>query len=537
MIRDEGDEITGHKYSGPIAVAVGLALLSLVGCGGDDDSEGASDTTAATTTTVAATPTSASAATSGAAADRPTSMKGWEALWADQRAAIVQRAKDEGWGTSADGRTLTGPEGFQVDLSACPAGWSATEGLTDTSIKIGESIGLSGIYAYPTILAGEQAVLDHYGAEGAFEDSTGKTRTVDLVVRDDVTDPGRTPALVDELIDSEKAFAMVTAASANTFKVYDKLNERCIPQSVISSGHPAWGDPVNHPWTTGFQLSYLTESTIWGAFIDAHIDEFPDGPVTVATLALDNDYGKVATGALAAYLEQSDNADRLELVSEKIDLAAPIVKDQMTTLAAKEPDFLFVMVGGGQCSTVINEAAQNGMKESVEYKFLPNVCLLSGPTTKAAVGGDGSAADGWWVVNGGGVDLKDPNRFDDAFVAFARDLLTSSGVDPGAPGDYSVGVAAGWLISQALQVAGALPGGLTRSNLLLAERGMDMTSPMLFEGMQLNMDGNADPYLFESGILQTWDAAGQSWVNEGDPIDLSGRSKPCAWNTSSGTCA
>ncbi|MPY92589.1 MAG: ABC transporter substrate-binding protein [Acidimicrobiia bacterium] len=524
-----------HKVRRLGAVVVGLASIGLVGCG-SDDSDAASVTTGATSTTASDT-SATSASAPSAPTERPTSMADWEALWAEERAAIVQRIADEGWGTSADDSTLTGPEGLTVDLTACPSGWSGTEGLTDTGIKIGQTIGLSGIYAYPTILDGQRTVFDHYSSEGAFEDSTGKTRTIELITRDDVTDPGRTPALIDELIDSEKVFATITAASANTFRVYGKLNDRCIPHSVISSGHPAWGDPVNHPWTTGFQLSYITESTIWGAFIDAHIDEFPDGTVTVATLALDNDYGAVATGALDAYLKQSEHADRLELVSEKVDLAAPVVTDQMTTLASKDPDFLFVMVGGGQCSTVINEAAQNGMKESVTYKFLPNVCLLAGPTTKEAVGGDGSSADAWWVVNGGGVDLEDPNQFDDAFVAFARELIESAGLDPDAPGDYGSGVGSGWLISQVLQIAGDLPGGLTRSNYLLAERTMDMTNPMLLEGMQLTMNGNADPYLFESGVLQTWDAAGQAWVNQGDPIDLSGRSEPCAWDGSKGVCA
>ena len=28
---------------------------------------------------------------------------------------------------------------------------------------------------------------------------------------------------------------------------------------------PAWGDPVNHPWTTGSLLNYNTEAVIWGA--------------------------------------------------------------------------------------------------------------------------------------------------------------------------------------------------------------------------------------------------------------------------------
>lgn len=58
---------------------------------------------------------------------------------------------------------------------------------------------------------------------------------------------------MDELIDSEKVFAMWTLGSASTLKTYEKLNQRCIPQPLCMTGHPAWGDPLNHPWTTGMQ--------------------------------------------------------------------------------------------------------------------------------------------------------------------------------------------------------------------------------------------------------------------------------------------
>jgi branched-chain amino acid transport system substrate-binding protein len=521
---------------GALTAGLSVALLATA-CGGDDGESAATTTAAAGASTTAATGSTSGSPSTTAPAARPSSMAGWDALWAEERDAVVKKIKDNGWGTSADGKTLTGPDGFTVDLSKCPAGWSATEGLSDTKIKIGHTMGLSGIYANPTTRAGVGTMLDYYGAQGAFKDVAGKTRTVDYITKDDATDPARTPPLVDELIDSDKIFSDITSASANTFKVYDKLNERCIPHSVILSGHPAWGDPVNHPWTAGYQVAYNTESNLWGAFIDEHLSEFGDGKVTIATLALNNDYGKVATDALKAYLDASPNAERFDLVSEKVELAAPVVTDPMTTLASKEPDFLFVMVGGGQCAAVINEAAQNGMKESVKYKFLPNICLPVGPAAKAVVGGDGAQSDGWWVVNGSGVDTKDKAMQSDAFVAFAREQLKAHGSDPDGQGDYNTGLGGGWLISQIVQIAGQLPGGLTRANFLLAERTMDMTSPMLLPGMKLNMSGDKDPYLFEGAIFQKWSSAEQVWKNQGEPIDVSGTSKPCAWNQATQVCA
>jgi len=152
------------------------------------------------------------------------------------------------------------------------------------------------------------------------------------------------------------------------------------------------------------------------------------------------------------------------------------------------------------------------------------------------VGGDGSTADGWWVVNGAGVDIRDQGMQNDAFVKFARDTLKAHNYDPDAAGDYNGGLRDGWALAQALQVAGDLPGGLTRANFVLAVRTMDMTNPMLLPGMKFNMSGNADAYLYESAVFQQWSTAEQVWKNQGDPLDLSGKSKPCAWNTSTQVC-
>jgi hypothetical protein len=75
-------------------------------------------------TTVAGAGTTVAAATTTVPAGPPQSMDEWNALWTSQRAAIVKRITDNKWGLSADGKTVTGPEGF----SAPPAGttWRAS---------------------------------------------------------------------------------------------------------------------------------------------------------------------------------------------------------------------------------------------------------------------------------------------------------------------------------------------------------------------------------------------------------------------------
>src|SRR5262249_34499968 len=131
------------------AAAVTVAM-TMAACGSDDSEEGSSETTATSAAAPGGSSTTASAggttATAGGAKE-PASMDDWEKLWADERAAMIKRIKDNKWGKSADGRTLTGPEGFTVDLSKCATGWSDTEGLTDTQIKVGGATALSGTAA------------------------------------------------------------------------------------------------------------------------------------------------------------------------------------------------------------------------------------------------------------------------------------------------------------------------------------------------------------------------------------------------------
>src|SRR5215210_2947897 len=161
-------------------IAAGMAVVMVAAACGGDDGGGSSDGVAATTTSAAASgsATSSAAATTATTAGKdPTTIEEWEALWANERAAVVKKIKDNKWGKSADGKTLTGPEGFTIDLSKCPAGWSETEGLTDTSIKIGNTTALSGTAAdFGNLSKTEAAWFKYQSDKGLLKDSLGKTR-------------------------------------------------------------------------------------------------------------------------------------------------------------------------------------------------------------------------------------------------------------------------------------------------------------------------------------------------------------------------
>jgi branched-chain amino acid transport system substrate-binding protein len=303
------------------------------------------------------------------------------------------------------------------------------------------------------------------------------------------------------------------------------------------TGHPAFGDPINHPWTSGAPVpSYTTETQFWGTFIEQRMNEFPNG-LTVAALVMNNDFGKVYDAGFKAFIAQSEKLKgKVTFVTELIEPAAPTITDPMTTLASKNPDIFIAMTAGTSCTQSVVEAAQNGMKETVKYLFQPLTCTGVSFVAKDKVGGDGSASDGWWIFNPGVKDIKDPSLDGDPWMDFAKGLLKAKGIDPMSSSSLGAGFIYAWPFVQSVLIAQELDGGLTRANLIVAHRSISMTSPTHTWGLKSEMNGNKDSYIIEGGTFAKFDAARQVWVDDGDLFDLNGLSQNCAWDQSVSAC-
>jgi ABC-type branched-subunit amino acid transport system substrate-binding protein len=304
----------------------------------------------------------------------------------------------------------------------------------------------------------------------------------------------------------------------------------------VISGHPAWNDPVNHPWTTGLALTYATEATMWGAFIEQRLNEFDGGQAKVAALVMNNDFGKVYDATFRAYIAENNLQDKIEYVTETIEPSAATVTNEMTTLAAQSPDVFIMMLAGTPCVQAVVAAAENGLNETAKYLMDGQPCGNNATMGKDKVGGDGKIADGWWLANSGAKDMTDPTQANDPFVKFMIELLRAKGIDPASSGNLNSGTFFGWPMVQALIIAGELDGGLTRSNFILAQRTMTMTHPFVLAGVKFTMSGNRDPFPIEGGVFQQYDSTRQAFVVKTDVIDLDGKSKPCAWDQAVSAC-
>ena len=439
-----------------------------------------------------------------------------EAQWAENRAAVVDAIKAGGYGVD-ENNVLTGPGGFTVDLNNCPSDWSDTAGLGD-AITIGHTTAQSGnLAAYGNIAAGMEVYFEYVNDNGGIAGMP-----IELIVKDDGYVATVTAELVDELLQSEDPFMINTLGSPNTFAVYDSLNEKCIPQPFVMTGHQAWGDPENHPWTTGQQMSYQTEAILWGAWIKQNLaDELP---VKVAGLVMDNDFGLAYEQAFEAWAEENPDVVS-EFVAVPHDPAAPTVTNEMTTITAADPQVFISMTAGNPCLFAIQEAANSGLTESALALFTPSVC--KDPNAYVTPAGD-AAAD-WWVVGGGAKATTDPQYVGDAYIDWANETMAAAGLDTSI-GLYGTGFANfGWPMVEAMRIAAELDGGLTRTNLMIAIRAMDVENPILIEGISFGVDGNNDAYFVEGSEFSQWDVAGNTWNQIGGVIDLNGSSANCAW--------
>ena len=420
---------------------------------------------------------------------------------------------------------LRGPAGFEIDMSECPADWTDTHGITDSEIRIGHTTAQSGnLAAYGNIAFGWSNYMDWVNDN----DGGVAGRDLALIVKDDGYVAAQTIEFVDELIESENVFSITTLGSPNTLAVYDKINAECIPHPFAQTGHPAWGDPVVHPWTTGLQMSYSTEAILWGSWIKNNLAD--DLPVSVAGLIMDNDFGLAYEKGFEAYAE--DNPDVVsEWVPVRHDPAAPTLTNEVTTIAAASPDVFISMTAGNPCLLAIQEVEAAGLLDTLLAAFTPSVC--KGIAAYMAPAGD--AADGWWIVGGGAKDTTDPNYIDEPFIDFINTNLADGDLDPSIS-LYGTGYLYGYPYVEALRVAADLPDGLTRTNFILAVRSLSIVHPLLLDGISFGANGTEDAYFIEGSDFSLFDADAQSWTIVGDIVDVNGGSPNCAWDKDNGGC-
>ena len=90
--------------------------------------------------------------------------------------------------------------------------------------------------------------------------------------------------------------------------------------------------------------------------------------------------------------------------------------------------------------------------------------------------------------------------------------------------------------TETLRIANELPGGLTRTNVMLAARNLHIWHPLMMDGITYALDGAVDAYAIEGSDFSRFDAEAQTWNQIGDLVDANAGTPNCAWDKANGGC-
>ncbi len=198
-------------------------------------------------------------------------------------------------------------------------------GVTDTTIKIGTHMPLTGVVApgYSEIPTGAKAYFDYVNAQGGVNG-----RKIEYSVKDDGYNPANTSSVTNQLVLQEEVFGLLGGLGTPTHSaVVDFLNEEKVPDLFVSSGALAWNQPEKYPWTFGWQPNYEVEGKILGKYI---AENFPNAKVGLYVQG--DDFGRDGAKGARQFLEKQIVAE-VSYVPGNVD-----VGPQIAELKAKGAD-------------------------------------------------------------------------------------------------------------------------------------------------------------------------------------------------------
>ncbi|MEW5956568.1 MAG: acetyl-CoA hydrolase/transferase C-terminal domain-containing protein [Chloroflexota bacterium] len=184
--------------------------------------------------------------------------------------------------------------GFEA---AGPSRAATAPGVTAGTIRLGTFCDLSGPNAPIglAVLRGGSAYYEHVNRWGGVYG-----RKIELVVKDDGFDPGRSRLAITELVTQDHVFAIVSPLGTPTnLAVLDYLLEQQVPVISPHSGVSIWSTPLKRAYFA-LQPSYPVEGQLLAQYV---LDELKTG--RIAVLAIDDQFGQEGSTAFIQELARA----------------------------------------------------------------------------------------------------------------------------------------------------------------------------------------------------------------------------------------
>ncbi len=391
--------------------------------------------------------------------------------------------------------TTLGATLFLAAITSAPA--QQAPGVTDTTIKIGQTVPYSG----PASVSGANGVADVAFTKSINDQGGINGRKIELQSLDDAFSPPKTIEQTRALVEQEQvAFIYRSIGTATQVAISKYLNDRKVPQLFIGSSASAWNDPVNHHYSMGGAISYEMEAAIYARYA---VSAKPNAKMAV--LYQNDDLGKDFYSGLKKAL--GDKAEKYIIKDASLQVTDPTVDSQIVTLQDSGADVLFVFATVRPTSQAIRKAYDIGWKPMIF--IINNANTVAGTLKPAGLDKSVGVVSGTYVK-----DPFDPQWKNDpgvvAWNAFMDKYL------PAADKTDIVNVLSptiGSMLKQTLTQAG---NDLSRENILKQATNLNgVTSPMLLPGITYNTTPTDYRPLKQ---LQLARFDGERWVRFGDVI-------------------
>lgn len=238
-------------------------------------------------------------------------------------------------------------------------------GVTDTTIKVGQTIAYSGpASAYGQLGRAEAAYFRYLNDKGGING-----RRIEFLSVDDGFSPAKAVEMTRRLVEQDEValmFGMLGTALNTATRPY--LNQRKVPQLFIAAGSATFASAEKFPWTIGWQPTLMLEAQFYARSILAS-----HAGAKIGVLYQDDDFGKEL---LAGLKEGLGGKDSVIVATESFQATDPTVDSQLISLKSKGADTLMLF-------TYAKQAAQ-AIRKISEMQWKPDTYLHLGSASVGA---------------------------------------------------------------------------------------------------------------------------------------------------------
>jgi len=380
---------------------------------------------------------------------------------------------------------------------SAPAFADNAPGVTDTEIKIGQTMPYSGpASAYGVIGKTEIAFFKMINDQGGVNG-----RKINLLSLDDGYSPPKTVEQIRRLVEQEQvAFIFNSLGTPSNSAIRDYLNDNKVPQLFVATGASKFGDPEHYHWTMGWQPNYRTEAAIFAQHI---MKTKPDAKIGI--LYQNDDFGKDYLNGVKDTLGAKNAGMVIKEVSYEV--TEPTVDSQVITLQGSGADVFVIAATPKFAAQALRKSYDIDWKP---VQYMTDVSLSIASVMRPA----GPEKCVGTITANYGKDAVDPKWKDDAGLNIWRDFMTK--YMPGADTSdnnsiYGYGVAA--TLVQVLKQCG---NDLSRDRIMKEAANLkDLELPTSLPGVKINTSPT-NYYPIRTMQLQRFN--GTTWELFGDVL-------------------